>query len=123
MELDASGNGLGIRSKRYSMLVDDGVVKQLNLELAPCALQVSGGETLLGAAWIAEVDPTASAAEYDVMPGLVPGIHVDGGTHGEQSGTRSASPRVGLASLYPARELRIPCLLQPRHREPPSRAS
>src|SRR4030095_12254628 len=26
MELDASGNGLGIRSKRYSMLVDDGVV-------------------------------------------------------------------------------------------------
>jgi len=35
MELDASGNGLGIRSHRYSMLVDDGVVKKLNLEPAP----------------------------------------------------------------------------------------
>ena len=35
MELDASGNGLGIRSKRYSMLVEDGVVKKLNLEPRP----------------------------------------------------------------------------------------
>ena len=35
MELDASGNGLGIRSKRYSMLVEDGVVKKLNLEPGP----------------------------------------------------------------------------------------
>ncbi len=35
MELDASGNGLGIRSHRYSMLVDDGVVKKLNPEPAP----------------------------------------------------------------------------------------
>ena len=46
MELDASGNGLGIRSKRYSMLVDDGVVKKLNLEPAPGKVEVSGGETL-----------------------------------------------------------------------------
>jgi len=35
MELDASGNGLGIRSHRYSMLVEDGVVKKLNKEAAP----------------------------------------------------------------------------------------
>jgi glutaredoxin/glutathione-dependent peroxiredoxin len=47
MELDASGNGLGIRSKRYSMLVEDGVVKQLNIEPAPGKVEVSGGETLL----------------------------------------------------------------------------
>ena len=47
MELDASGNGLGIRSHRYSMLVDDGVVKKLNLEPAPGKVEVSGGDTLL----------------------------------------------------------------------------
>ena len=48
LELDASANGLGIRSKRYSMLVEDGVVKKLNLEPAPGKVEVSGGETLLG---------------------------------------------------------------------------
>jgi glutaredoxin/glutathione-dependent peroxiredoxin len=48
MELDASGNGLGIRSHRYSMLVDDGVVKKLNREPAPGKVEVSGGDTLLG---------------------------------------------------------------------------
>ena len=48
MTLDASGNGLGIRSKRYSMLVEDGVVKKLNLEPAPGKVEVSGGDTLLG---------------------------------------------------------------------------
>ncbi len=40
MELDASRNGLGIRSKRYSMLVDDGVVKKFNLEPAPGKVEV-----------------------------------------------------------------------------------
>ncbi len=48
MELDASGNGLGIRSRRYSMLVEDGVVKKLNLEPNPGKVEVSGGDTLLG---------------------------------------------------------------------------
>jgi peroxiredoxin len=48
MELDASGNGHGIRSKRYSMLVEDGVVKKLNLEPNPGKVEVSGGDTLLG---------------------------------------------------------------------------
>jgi peroxiredoxin len=48
MTLDASGNGLGIRSKRYSMLVEDGVVKKLNLEPNPGKVEVSGGDTLLG---------------------------------------------------------------------------
>src|ERR1700743_730275 len=51
MELDSSGNGLGIRSKRYSMLVEDGVVKKLNLEPAPGKVEVSGGDTLLGQLW------------------------------------------------------------------------
>src|SRR3954471_4869332 len=48
MTLDASGNGLGIRSKRYSMLVDDGIVKQINIEEAPGKCEVSGGQALLG---------------------------------------------------------------------------
>jgi len=47
LEFDASGNGLGIRSKRYSMLVDDGTVKILNLEPNPGKVEVSGGDTLL----------------------------------------------------------------------------
>ena len=48
MVLDASAGGLGIRSKRYSMLVEDGVVKQLNVEEAPGKCDVSGGQALLG---------------------------------------------------------------------------
>src|SRR5215470_17048527 len=44
----ADGNGLGIRSKRYSMLVDDGKVTKFNVEPAPGKVEVSGGDTLLG---------------------------------------------------------------------------
>ena len=47
MVLDASANGLGLRSKRYSMLVEDGVVKKLNIEEAPGKVDVSGGDALL----------------------------------------------------------------------------
>ena len=47
LTLDASGNGLGLRSKRYAMLVDDGVVKKLNIEEAPGKVEVSGREALV----------------------------------------------------------------------------
>ena len=47
MTFDGSGNGLGTRSKRYSMLVEDGVVKKLNIEEAPGKVEVSGGDTLV----------------------------------------------------------------------------
>ncbi len=46
LELDLTANGMGVRSKRYSMLVDDGVVKQLNVE-KPGAFEISNAETLL----------------------------------------------------------------------------
>ena len=46
LELDASKNGLGQRSKRYSMIVEDGVVKQLNVE-APGAFEVSSADYML----------------------------------------------------------------------------
>ena len=48
MAFDGSGAGLGTRSRRYSMLVEDGVVKQLNIEDAPGKCDVSGGQALLG---------------------------------------------------------------------------
>jgi peroxiredoxin len=47
MTMDGSGGGLGTRSKRYAMLVDDGVVKTLNIEEAPGKCEISGGEALL----------------------------------------------------------------------------
>jgi len=47
MAFDGSGNGLGTRSKRYSMLVDDGVVKTVNIEDAPGKCDISGGQALL----------------------------------------------------------------------------
>ena len=47
IELDLSGRGLGVRSRRFSMLLDNGVVKKLNLEEGG-ALETSGAETLLG---------------------------------------------------------------------------
>jgi peroxiredoxin len=47
LELDLTARNMGVRSTRYSMLVDDGVVKQLNIE-APGKFEVSGAETMLG---------------------------------------------------------------------------
>jgi peroxiredoxin len=47
LTFDGSGNGLGTRSRRYSMLVEDGVVKTLNIEEAPGKVDVSGGDALL----------------------------------------------------------------------------
>jgi glutaredoxin/glutathione-dependent peroxiredoxin len=43
---DLSGNGMGTRSRRYSMLVDDGVVKSLNVD-EPGKFEVSSGEALV----------------------------------------------------------------------------
>ncbi len=49
MELDASGFGMGSRSKRYAMIVDDGVVKTLLLEPQPGQAIESGVEKILAA--------------------------------------------------------------------------
>jgi peroxiredoxin len=46
LELDLTDRGMGIRSQRYSMLVDDGVVRSLNLE-APGKFEVSDAESML----------------------------------------------------------------------------
>lgn len=47
LSFDGSANGLGVRSQRYSMLVDNGVVKSVNVEDAPSKADVSGAESLL----------------------------------------------------------------------------
>jgi peroxiredoxin len=46
LELDLNARGLGLRCQRFSMLVDNGVVKTLNIE-APGKYEVSGAETML----------------------------------------------------------------------------
>jgi peroxiredoxin len=47
LEFDASAGGLGVRSLRYSMLVEDGVVKLLNIEESPGKADLSGATHLL----------------------------------------------------------------------------
>ena len=49
MEFDGSGIGLGTRSKRYAMLVEDGVVKVLNTEDSPGVAEVSTAAEMLAA--------------------------------------------------------------------------
>ena len=47
LEFDASAGGLGVRSKRYAMLVEDGVVKELNIEPKPGEADISSATHLL----------------------------------------------------------------------------
>ena len=47
LSFDATARGLGIRSQRYSMLVEDGVVKAPNVEDSPATADVSGAENFL----------------------------------------------------------------------------
>ena len=46
LEMDLTPRGMGVRSQRYSMLVDDGVVKAINVE-APGKFEVSDADTML----------------------------------------------------------------------------
>jgi peroxiredoxin len=46
LELDATGFGMGRRGKRFSMIVDDGVVRELNVE-PPGQFGVSSAESAL----------------------------------------------------------------------------
>ena len=47
LSVDLGPRGLGTRSQRYAMLVEDGVVKTLNLEDSPGKADISGAENLL----------------------------------------------------------------------------
>ena len=48
LEKDMTASGMGVRSKRYSMLVDDGKLIQLNIEDVPGKAETSGAATILG---------------------------------------------------------------------------
>jgi peroxiredoxin len=47
LTMDASGFGMGKRGQRFSMVINDGVVEQLNVE-APGDFKVSSAEHMLG---------------------------------------------------------------------------
>lgn len=47
LDIDLSGGGLGLRSKRFSMIVDDGKVTALNIEDSPGQAVESGAAKLL----------------------------------------------------------------------------
>ena len=46
LEMDLGARGLGMRSKRYAMAVDNGVVKILNVEEAPGSVEKSSAATM-----------------------------------------------------------------------------
>ncbi len=48
LESDGSGYGMGVRSKRYAMVVEDGVVKALNVE-KPGTFEVSSADAVMRA--------------------------------------------------------------------------
>jgi peroxiredoxin len=47
LELDLTGLGLGVRSTRFAMIAEDGVVKSLFVEENPGGVEVSGADTIL----------------------------------------------------------------------------
>lgn len=47
LELDLTARGMGVRSHRYAMIVEDGVVKSLDVEENPGELDVASGENVL----------------------------------------------------------------------------
>ena len=47
LDMDLSAGGLGVRSKRFSMIVEDGVVKELNIEDSPGKAVESGAARIL----------------------------------------------------------------------------
>jgi peroxiredoxin len=48
LSVDLTERGMGVRSQRYSMLVEDGVVRRLNIEEAPGKADLSGADAMLG---------------------------------------------------------------------------
>lgn len=48
LDLDLTARGMGVRATRFSMLVEDGVVKSVNVEPNPGEAEASGAAAMLG---------------------------------------------------------------------------
>lgn len=49
LELDASGFGMGVRSQRFAAVIEDGVVKALQVEKVPVQVEASSADAILAA--------------------------------------------------------------------------
>ena len=49
LEMDGSGFGLGTRSQRFAIIIEDGVVSKLFIEENPAGIEMSGAENVLAA--------------------------------------------------------------------------
>ena len=47
--MDGSGFGLGLRSRRHAMIIEDGVATLPNIETTPGSIEASGAEAILAA--------------------------------------------------------------------------
>lgn len=47
LTFDAAGAGLGVRAKRFSMIVENGIVKEIQVEETPSNVELSGAEMCL----------------------------------------------------------------------------
>lgn len=47
LDVDLSAAGMGVRSKRYSMIIDNGILTSLNIEEAPGVANLSGAAAIL----------------------------------------------------------------------------
>ena len=48
LDIDLSAPGLGVRSKRFAVIVDNGVIADIAVEAAPPEHTVSSAESVLG---------------------------------------------------------------------------
>ena len=94
LTLDGTGFGLGERTTRFSMIVDDGTVTVLNVEENPAEMDVSSAEHMLSAALIPPA-LRAAPAKGACAPARAHHIVRQRRPHGARGAAR---PRFGMAA-------------------------
>ncbi len=110
LDIDLSGFGLGLRSKRYAMLVDDGVVKVLNVEdCAARARQVERRHPVLDDRSLARLELRG----FQLQPALARRLEL-GHAHARQL---VGALVLGVAGMplhpTPVDVVKAPCLIEP----------